>query len=45
MKKSILELEGVQKLSKDQLKSINGQGVCSPGSPWREMLGSLCNIR
>jgi bacteriocin-like protein len=27
MKKSILELEGVQKLTKDELKTVNG-GVC-----------------
>ncbi len=45
MKKSILELKEVQKLSKDQLKSINGKGICDPGSPWRDILGDLCNIQ
>ena len=44
MKKSILKLKGVQVLSKDEQKSINGAGgCCNPNSPWGMNFPQICN--
>lgn len=45
MKKSILKLAGVQVLSKDEQKSINGGagGCCNPNSPFGINFPDICN--